>query len=67
MKLLVIEDEAGNVVGTVRKTVEMREGHLVPDGVILESGQTIHEVEVSEMESLSPDELHKAVHGLIHK
>jgi len=67
MKLLVITDESGKVVGTAKRTVEMKTGDRIEfDEVLPEPGHTIHEVDAPDPESLSPDELHKAVQKLIH-
>jgi len=66
MKVFVVTDESGNVVGTLRQSMEMKHGdQLESDGVVAELGHTVHEVELSDVESLSPDELHEVARALI--
>jgi len=63
MKLNVVVDRQGNVLGVAQVgTMTTEDGEEIEFGMVPESGQIIHEVDVSdELSGVSPDELHLRV------
>jgi hypothetical protein len=63
MKLNVVVDRQGNVLGVAQVgTMTTEDGEEIEFGMVPESGQIIHEVDVSDdLSSMSPDEIHLRV------
>ena len=63
MKLNVVVDRQGNVLGVAQVgTMTTENGEEIEFGMVPESGQIIHEVEVAdELPGTSPDEVHLRV------
>lgn len=66
MKLQVIVNKAGDVLGTARFVAV--EGGPTRGGVVADAGQVVHEIDVpEELTKLPADELHSKVKALLPK
>ena len=70
MRVHVITDASGDVVGTLRVDVPAGPGAPGPTRLHPAEGQQVHEIEIPdefEFESMSVDEFHKEVKQLVGK